>query len=759
MELFAVICETCTARLKVRDTRAIGQILACPKCGGMVQITPPAGWSAPSGETLSAHADDSVASTGSTIQFRPAVKEKEALANAAAKRREAAAAAAAALPAVTPPAIDPTTTTSATTTPASVAPAATSSLSGSFSDLNLSSGAESASSSSSPAASTVETATEVSRSAFVRQAVAGVTSRASGVGRSMADNWIYWLCGPIAAVALVLVGWIVYQSTAPKPQIAAVDASAEKSAVREATPDPSAPSGEQAVDADPAPDQAAGNPADPAVAAPPKPVDDGPPDVDPPVAPNDPAPANETTENETNVVPGADRGLPVDAIPNTPNPVAPANDDAPAPDEAMPDEAAGPNHAAAAPNEANPGDAGTKVEKPVAADAPQGEGEPGAEDPDAAQPTISSPIDIDARLADPLEKVEFRRILLADFCDFISDFSTIPITLDIDGMATAGVGPDEALLGIKKTRTTVGDLLTSVLAEHGLVYEVQGQQLLITVPPASLIKVPYKVGELAGPEGAEGEKLAALVTRFICPSSWSTAGGKGQIEFSNGTLIVEQTPAVQRRVTTFLERLRVARGFAPKVAAPAGAPGPTTKYARAKERFQKPITGTYGIETPLAEVLEWLGRTTATTTPTRILIDGVSLTQVDRTARSPVKLVAEKQTLDEVLTMLLDPLDLTFRVVDDKTLQIYAKKPVAERYEFELHPIDQLLNHSNLEKILSVIREKVDPKSWVEAGGAGVIEYDPASKSLLVLQSPAAQIKLERMLDKSRAGAAARKAR
>src|SRR6185436_14947512 len=43
MELFAITCTTCKSRLKVRDPAAIGQILACPKCGGMVMVkSPPA---------------------------------------------------------------------------------------------------------------------------------------------------------------------------------------------------------------------------------------------------------------------------------------------------------------------------------------------------------------------------------------------------------------------------------------------------------------------------------------------------------------------------------------------------------------------------------------------------------------------------------------------------------------------------------------------------------------------------------------------
>src|SRR6478736_694060 len=44
MDLFYITCTTCRSRLKVRDQAAIGQILACPKCGGMVMVKPPPAW-------------------------------------------------------------------------------------------------------------------------------------------------------------------------------------------------------------------------------------------------------------------------------------------------------------------------------------------------------------------------------------------------------------------------------------------------------------------------------------------------------------------------------------------------------------------------------------------------------------------------------------------------------------------------------------------------------------------------------------------
>lgn len=44
MELFSVVCTTCQSKLKVRERGVIGQILACPKCQGMVLVQPPPGW-------------------------------------------------------------------------------------------------------------------------------------------------------------------------------------------------------------------------------------------------------------------------------------------------------------------------------------------------------------------------------------------------------------------------------------------------------------------------------------------------------------------------------------------------------------------------------------------------------------------------------------------------------------------------------------------------------------------------------------------
>ncbi|MGY8746694.1 MAG: hypothetical protein ACKVHR_01350 [Pirellulales bacterium] len=47
MQPFSLICKSCAARLKVTKASAVGQLLACPKCGTMLHVTPPTGWTPP----------------------------------------------------------------------------------------------------------------------------------------------------------------------------------------------------------------------------------------------------------------------------------------------------------------------------------------------------------------------------------------------------------------------------------------------------------------------------------------------------------------------------------------------------------------------------------------------------------------------------------------------------------------------------------------------------------------------------------------
>ena len=54
VEPFKITCVSCRAVLTVRKESMIGQIIACPRCSMMVQVSPPAGHGSPTGKPAGA---------------------------------------------------------------------------------------------------------------------------------------------------------------------------------------------------------------------------------------------------------------------------------------------------------------------------------------------------------------------------------------------------------------------------------------------------------------------------------------------------------------------------------------------------------------------------------------------------------------------------------------------------------------------------------------------------------------------------------
>lgn len=74
VELFSVQCTTCRARLKVHDESLIGQIIACLKCGSMVQIAAPQDYLSAAGAKVAA-GRSGVRSATAAVIAPPAKKE------------------------------------------------------------------------------------------------------------------------------------------------------------------------------------------------------------------------------------------------------------------------------------------------------------------------------------------------------------------------------------------------------------------------------------------------------------------------------------------------------------------------------------------------------------------------------------------------------------------------------------------------------------------------------------------------------------
>ncbi|HVU86347.1 MAG TPA: hypothetical protein VHD36_03435 [Pirellulales bacterium] len=748
MELFAVSCTTCRARLKVRDPAAIGKILACPKCGSMVHVVAPAGWTPPSTDTINKIAAEST--SGNTVSItRPVMPQGSA---------PAAASAAPSKPTrptqsepAKEPAAAPKTDAAASTTDKASAQRATNSKQPATAAATATQGAATVAT---PAPTVAATPPATSSAVGIAAAAAPEgPSFASRVLAAISEHRLVLLTAPVVLLVLALFAWILFppngesaDNLASAPQITAAPAG-----------DVQTPTGvPPATDVD-RPRTPDGDTAPPTVA------DDG------SQTPGSAAPgvlgdvaARRSEEAPPNLADlandAADEGNPPQPIAEEPDIAAPdmPADDAPPVANRGKAPAAGPGNltrpivpfgAAPAGDALPPATADAAVPDAPEAQAP-------ADDADGDMVVgheSMPPVDVAARLDDPLPAVQFKRIALADYCDFLSRLSTIPITLDIDALAIVNVRPGDQI-SVALEDTTVGDALTEVLAKRGLMFLVDGQQLVVTSPDRKAAKpssVSYDVHDLAGQGGDDIAGVMTLVTRFVSPAGWQETGGPGRARIADGMLQIEQDPITQRNVALFLDKLRVARGLAPKETKPEDVTL-KSKYARAKATLDQVMTANFSVETPLVEVLSWLGREKST----RVVIDEASLAQAGLWSHVPAKVVVEKQPLYEFLSALLSPLGMTYRIVGDRTVQVFARQSQGDRMEFEIYSLKDLLAaRLDAAEIIERLRKQFDPASWTEGGGLGAMEFDEPSQSLLVVQTPEAQVRLENLLLRAKPGA------
>ncbi len=357
----------------------------------------------------------------------------------------------------------------------------------------------------------------------------------------------------------------------------------------------------------------------------------------------------------------------------------------------------------------------------------------------------SSNVNTSARLEDRIAGFEWNERPLGLGVDQVAAILGLPVTFDMDALEQLGVSLDDPVsVGLR--RTSLGGILEAMLARRGLIYVVADGLILVTSPESRRTvphTVRYTVSDLTGTEKAGLEELARRLRKLVAPESWQEAGGPGTIEVADGAWRVVQTDPVHYRILVFCEKLRSARGRPLRSRYPAAMFALATRLDRARAKLREPVTLNYHEPAPLGEIVGQL----AEQTRAKIVVDWLALAADGKPPQVEAALAMDHRPLAEALDKLLRPLGLTYRAVDATTLEVTTVKAVAVRLELEIHPVAKLLSPGvTAAAIQQRIKAEAAGSTWSEAGGPGVIDFDPPSNCLLVLQSPAVQAQVEALL-------------
>jgi len=370
--------------------------------------------------------------------------------------------------------------------------------------------------------------------------------------------------------------------------------------------------------------------------------------------------------------------------------------------------------------------------------------EPAIESAEATAEVEPVPIDAKARLSAPVLAMQLPGVPLRQAVGTLSQMSGLAVSFDLEAVEQLGVGLHEPVT-VEVAEATVGEVLEAVLAARGLAYVVERSQILVTCPEqlrSRLVRRQFDVSDLTGHDAQAAAGLAGLIQQLVAPDSWAPAGGRGTIEAGAGVLAVVQTALVERQVAEFCEKLRLARGLPLRDPARLGQLTLATRRQTARSTLDEPVSANFQAATPLAAIVADLERSTGAD----ILVHWLDLAEHGVTVRSNASLRAESLPLAEALSDLLAPIDLAYRVVGAKTLEISTRKAIAARLEIEFYPAADLAGAGDPEALAERIKDEVAPATWSDAGGSGVLCFDEPSRCLIMLQSQPVQFEIEALL-------------
>ncbi len=385
-------------------------------------------------------------------------------------------------------------------------------------------------------------------------------------------------------------------------------------------------------------------------------------------------------------------------------------------------------------------------------------------------------IDVDARLALRIKSIEFPSSPVAAV-RLLSEFSGVPVAFDWDSFVLTRPSTSAAL-DLTATDVSVGEALEKLAELTSWRVEKRTDRVVLfpkSFEPDVFVEERFDVAELLTGEdaenggvaridedasfaqndenGADGEgagvtqngenaqnggtffllperltrgTLEKFVRTFVEPNSWTENGGKGALSWDGTTLIAFQSAQNRKRITILLEQLRALRLLEAKSALPTEELIPE---ALAWDAASATTSFNLLEPTPIQNALEILEKSSKF--PFEILWDDAALNEsgVGRDALASVRV--DGGTFDGALTEALEPLGLTYLALD-KTLLLITTKERAKNYKtiethFGLPPNASQKSSDEYKKLISELKLAVAPESWGVSDGVDALDADESN--------------------------------
>ncbi|QDU74376.1 hypothetical protein Pan97_13830 [Bremerella volcania] len=339
-------------------------------------------------------------------------------------------------------------------------------------------------------------------------------------------------------------------------------------------------------------------------------------------------------------------------------------------------------------------------------------------------------VDVAQRLRDPIVRIEFDNMPLNEFASFVTQMSTVPVTLDPLALASADINA-KTPISVKQTQTSVEGILNSAVRPFGLEVKAtdKSARLRITQPLDGHKRVAQLLVDDLAKDQKEVADIAYLMTHLVEPLSWKQSRGDGLYRIDPGKIMITQSEVSHFKAVVFLEKLRIARGLPKRSNFSDELFDLTLRGDQLSPALQKDVKLQVVVPTPFYKVVDQLEKKSGLT----ILCDWDSLAMNKLGPATPVTLTAPGVSMQQALEQFCKAWKLEALPINSTTVQLVSERSTPIMPWLEFYDVSKLqLGKSEAAALINnAKRELTDLRKT----GYGDLQYDPVSKRLLALLS------------------------
>ena len=298
-----------------------------------------------------------------------------------------------------------------------------------------------------------------------------------------------------------------------------------------------------------------------------------------------------------------------------------------------------------------------------------------------------SRLDIQRQLEMPIGGVKFDSVPLVQVVQHLTSITGVPITVDARSIASAAK-PTNPNVSITKSDSNLEGVLTEILAPLGLSHQINSTGLTIGVFPApTMTEATFDLPKISGDDIDGKKRIVAAIQIFVDPISWARDDDPATINLEGNQIVVRCSPNAQTQIASLLSKLDSSLALKRNPDDANALTDTESRWSSIEPLLAKNPGLSHSVQSEIGSFLSKLHSRTGLST----VVDWQNVVSQGWTPQTIVPGNILEPTVEKAVAELARAMDLTFRAVDKSTLMITTFEQSARIVDLEIYPVGSLV--------------------------------------------------------------------